>query len=450
MTPVRLFLSRLVRQWKALSVAFNEYSPGVIMAVSIAEIIILCLIADWVFRRFRIPGLIGMLLVGIVLGPYVLGFINKDLLKVGPDLRLIALVVILLRVGFELSRDALHRVGGRVLLLAFIPATCEGIMITFAGPHLLGLTLLESAILGSVLAAVSPAVVVPAMIRFIKERKGAAKDIPSMVMAAASVDDIYVIVAHSVILGLYTGHQVNVAWQAAGVPVSLCLGAAVGLLVGVCLYRLFDRFDPRATKRVLIIIAMSIMMVRLQHILAGYVPFAGLVSAMAIGFVILEKREHMAHEISAKLARIWVFAEIILFSMVGAQVNLSVAWQAGLAGAGVIGLGLAARGVGVLLCLLRSRLDLKERLFVLVSFSPKATVQAAIGAAPLMAMQTAGMNTGPGEVILAIAVLSIILTAPTGAWAIARLGDRVLAVAPESYHDAYDAATESSPSEETL
>lgn len=415
------------------------------MAVSLAEIILLSLIADWILRRFRIPGLVGMLLVGVVLGPHVLGYLDPELMAIGPDLRLIALIVILLRVGFELSRESLHRVGGRVLLLAFIPATCEGLAITLAGPFLLGLTLLESAILGSVLAAVSPAVVVPAMIRFIKERRGAAKDIPTMVMAAASMDDIYVVVAHSVVMGLYTGHEANATWQVLGVPVSLVLGGIVGGVLGVCLYRLFDRFNPRATKRMLIVLALALMLVRIQRALSGYVPFAALVSAIAIGFVILEKREHMAHEISAKLAKLWVFAEIILFAMVGAEVNVGVVWQAGLIGMVIIGLGLLARGVGVLISLMGSNLDPGERLFVLVSYSPKATVQAAIGAAPLIAMRAAGMDTGPGEIILAVAVLSILLTAPAGAWAIAALGNRVLRIAPESVHDAYDAATESNP-----
>lgn len=271
-----------------------------------------------------------------------------------------------------------------------------------------------------------------------------------MVMAAASIDDIYVIVAHGVILGLYVGHRVNIAWQVASVPLSLVLGIVVGLGIGAALYLLFDRFNPRATKRVLVVVALSLLLVRLQHLLADIVPFAGLVSAMAIGFVILEKREHMAHEISAKLAKLWVFAEIVLFSMVGAQVNISVAWHAGLAGMAIIAIGLAARGFGVLACLARSPLNLKERFFVAVAYSPKATVQAAIGSAPLMAMRAAGMDTGPGEIILAVAVLSIMLTAPTGGWAITALGDRVLAVAPESVRDSYDAAFESAAAEDVL
>jgi len=418
------------------------------MAVSIAGIILLGLLVEWLLRRVRVPGLIGMLGVGILLGPGVLNWFAPDLLAVGADLRLIALIVILLRVGFELSRKSLHRVGKRVLLLAFIPATCEGVLIALLAPKFLGLTLLEGAMLGTVIAAVSPAVVVPLMIRFIKERRGSDKDIPSMVMAAASVDDIYVIVVHSIVVGLYVGAQGNLAWRAAGVPISLVLGAVAGLIIGVVLYRLFDWFNPRATKRMLVVVAISILLVRAQHLFAGAVPFAGLVAAMAIGFVILEKREHVAHEISAKLARVWILAEIVLFSLVGAQVDLQVAWQAGLAGVAIIALGLVARSVGVAACLAGSELTRKERLFVMVSFCPKATVQAAIGAGPLLAMRAAGMNTGPGEIILALAVMSIVLTAPTGAWAISTLGRRILTVCDEETHDAYDAAMEATPADE--
>lgn len=401
------------------------------MAASIAELIILCLIADACCRRWGIPGLIGMLMVGVVLGPHVLDVLDPSLLAIGPDLRLIALIVILLRVGFALNRATLHRVGGRALLLAFIPATLEGVAITLAGPRLLGLSLLESAVLGSVLAAVSPAVIVPAMIRFIKERRGAAKDIPAMIMAAASVDDVYVIVAHTAILGAYVGHQANVVRQVTTIPLSLVLGAGVGLAVGTVLYKLFDRFNPRATKRVLVVIAVAILLVRLQHLVSHILPFAGLVSAMALGFIILEKREQMAHELSAKLAKTWVFAEIVLFAMVGAQVNVGVAWRAGAVGLVVIFVGLLARGLGVGLCLWGSALNIRERFFVAIACMPKATVQAAIGAAPLLVMRAAGMDTGPGELILAIAVLSIVVTAPAGSWAINMIGRRVLEVALE-------------------
>ncbi len=401
------------------------------MAVSIAEVIILCLVADWALSRLKIPGLIGMLFIGVLFGPYVLGYLDPDLLAIGPDLRLIALIVILLRAGFKLSRRELHRVGGRALLLAFIPALGEAVAITLLGPLFLGLSYLEAAILGSIISAVSPAVVVPMMIGFINQRRGDAKSIPTMILAAVSVEDVFMIVVFSMLVGFYVGQDVHIAWRIAGIPLSIIVGILVGAAVGFVLYRLFERVDPRATKRVLVVIALSVLLVRLEELVEAWIPFSALVAAMAIGFVILEKREHMAHEISSKLGKIWVFAEIVLFAMVGAVVNVSVAWEAGFAGAGLIALGLIARGAGTQLCLLGSNLDLHERLFVATAYIPKATVQAAIGATPLLMMRAAGMDTGPGEVILAVAVLSIVLTAPLGALAISSVGDRVLTPAPE-------------------
>jgi NhaP-type Na+/H+ or K+/H+ antiporter len=413
------------------------------LATSIAELVLVSLLAAWLLGKLRIPGLVGMLLAGVVFGPYVLGWLDAELLAVGQDLRLIALIVILLRAGFELSRSVLHRVGGRALVLAFFPAVVEVGAITLLGPPLLGLSVMASAVLGGVLAAVSPAVVVPLMIRFIQQRRGAEKGIPTMVLAASSVDDVFVIVLYSVLIGFYTGSEANWAWQLAGIPISIVLGVAVGLTVGVVLYRLFERFNPRATKRVLVVVAVSVLLFRLEHVVSAWVPFAALVAAMAIGVVFLERRERMAHEISAKLGKVWVLAEILLFTLVGAQVNLPVAWRAGLAGAGLIAAGLVARSVGTWLCLLGSDLDAGERLFVIVAYLPKATVQAAIGAGPLMAMRAAGMPIGPGEIILAVAVLSIVLTAPTGAWAIALLGPRTLQVAPADCDAARTAAVES-------
>ena len=413
------------------------------MIFSLAELLVLSLIVDWAFRKLTIPGLVGMLFLGIVFGPYALGLISRDLLAVSNDFRLIALIVILLRGGFELSKDTLNRVGGRVLLLSTIPAIIEGATVTFLGPPLLGITTMEAAILGSILAAVSPAVVVPLMIRFMEQGKGAEKGIPTMVLAAASIDDVFVIVVYSVLIGIYTGSNVNVAWQLAGIPVSIMLGAVVGMILGFALFKLFKHFNPRATKRVLVLLGLSILLVRMEYLVAAWVPFAALLAVMAIGFIILEKDEHMAHEISAKLGKIWIFAEIVLFTMVGTQVNLEVVLDAGLAGAAIIGLGLVARSAGTYGCLLGSDLTVPERLFVVIAYVPKATVQAAIGGAPLAAMVLAGMNTGPGDVILAVAVLSIVLTAPLGAWAIQVTGDKVLAVAPASIHDARDAVRES-------
>lgn len=418
------------------------------MIVSLAELVILSLIVDWCFRKFTVPGLVGMLLLGVGFGPYLLNWIDPNLLNVSADWRLIALIVILLRAGFELSKDTLNRVGKRVLLLSVVPATIEAAAVAVLGPPLLGLTYLESAILGTVLGAVSPAVVVPLMIRFIERRMGAAKGIPTMVLAASAIDDVYVIVIYAVLVGVLTGQEVNLAWSIASIPISIVSGIVVGMAVGWALLQVFRRFNPRATKRVLVILAVSVLMVRVEHLLGEWVPFAALLAVMAIGFIILEKDEHVAHEISAKLGKIWVFAEILLFTMVGAQVDIAVALKAGLAGTLIVALGLAARSIGTWLCLIGSDLNRGERWFVVISYIPKATVQAAIGGGALVAMKAAGMDTGPGEIILAVAVLSILLTAPLGAWAIAIAGERWLEPGPPSAHGARDAAIESEAMED--
>ena len=414
------------------------------MAVSIAEIILLGLLADWVFRKLRMPGLLGMLLLGVLAGPYVFDLLAPDFLAASSDLRMIALIIILLRAGFELSRKVLNRVGRQTLLLAFVPGVLEGSTIALIGPHLLPLTYLESAMLGFIVAAVSPAVVVPMMIGFIKRRMGAKKGIPTMVLAAASLDDVVAIVIFSALLGIYTGTSENVLFKLAGIPLSIIAGVGLGLLVGGLLLKLFDRFNPRATKRTMVVIGFSILLVRFEHLLAEFgLPFAALLAVMAMGFIILEKREHVAHEISSKLGKLWVFASIILFVLVGAQVDISLVWETGLAGLVLIVCGLVARSGGVLLSLVGSSLGWPERLFVVVSYWPKATVQAAMGAVPLLAMQVAGMQTAPGNVILAVAVMSIVFTAPLGAILIARVGEKVLEPAPESSHSALDALSES-------
>lgn len=399
------------------------------MVQSMAEVVILALIAEWLLRKARIPGLVGMLFIGVLFGPYVLNILDPDLLAIGHDLRLIALIVILLRAGFEISTAALRRASGKMLLVP-IPAFFEGAAITLLGPPLLGLTYMQSALLGAVLAAISPAVVVPMMIRFIQEQRGTHKGIPTLVLAAASLDDVFVITAFSALLGLYMGNETHLAWQVTGVPLSIVLGVGVGLLAGWALIRLFERFNPRATKRVLVLIGLSVFLVRAEHVLEGWIPFAAFLAVMSIGFIILEKREHMAHELSARLGKIWVFAEILLFVMVGSQVNVQVAWEAGLGGILIVMLGLVARSAGVYVCLLGTRLNLRERIFIMIAYTPKATVQAAIGAAPLAAMRMAGMETHAGEVILAVAVLSILLTAPVGAWVIALAGPALLDRAP--------------------
>jgi NhaP-type Na+/H+ or K+/H+ antiporter len=249
------------------------------------------------------------------------------------------------------------------------------------------------------------------------------------VLAGASVDDVTAIVAYSVLIGIYTGGQLDVAWKLAGIPLAVLSGIAVGLVVGMMLYRLFDRFNPRATKRALTVLGVSILLVQLGTILElKGIPFAALIAVMAIGFVILEKREHMAHELSAKFGKIWVFAEILLFALVGAQVKFEAAADAGLRGAVLVLTGLAGRSVGTLLCTLGGRFTWKEKIFVVIAYLPKATVQAAIGSAPLAIMVARGMPSAPGETILAVAVMAIVITAPLGAWAIDWAGPALLSL----------------------
>jgi NhaP-type Na+/H+ or K+/H+ antiporter len=317
-----------------------------------------------------------------------------------------------------------------VLLLAWIPASCEGLMITAVAQPLLQLSWLEAALLGSVLAAVSLAVVVPLMLRLIEQNRGTAKAIPSMVMAAASLDNIAVIVVNGVLLGLLVHSQGSLPGRLLGLPLGLALGATAGALLGWGLIRWFERFRPNANRQTLLVLALALLLLRLQESINSLVPFTGLVASIALGVVILELRDDLAHPIAVKLSGIWVFAELVLFILVGAQLNLGVAWSHGLAGLAVLGLGLLARSLGTLACLARSTLTAAERLFVVVAYTPKATVQAAIGAVPLLTMQAAGLPSGPGEVILAVAVLSIVITAPAGAWLSALIAEWALPPQP--------------------
>ncbi len=392
------------------------------MAVNVVALILVGLFVEWMFRACRLPGLVGLLLLGVVASP----FLSQSFLSASSDLRLMALIVILLRAGLELSLASLKKAGRKTLLLSFIPGSLEGIAITLLGPLFLPLSRMESALLGFILAAVSPAVVVPLMIRFIKDGRGAKKAVPTMVLAAASLDDVFAITIFSILMGLYSGEAIHLCGALSAIPISILLGVGVGGGLGFLLLNFFERFNPRATKRVLILMGISILLVRVQAVFDKTVPFAALLAVMAIGFIIREKRELMAHELSSKFGKIWVLASLFLFALVGAQVDLSVAIDAGLGGLALIACALFVRSIGVLLCLLRSPLNYGERFFVMVSFWPKATVQAAIGAVPLGVMIQMGRDPAAGNTILAVAVLSILFTAPIGAAVIAWAGRRFL------------------------
>ena len=390
------------------------------MAFSLSLIIVLGLSADYLFRRMKLPGLVGMLIVGVLVGPYVLELISPDMMGVSSDFRKIALIVILLRAGFELRRDTLNRVGRAALLMSVVPAVLEILGVLWIAPKLLGVTYLEAAILGAILGAVSPAVVVPLMIDFMDRGRGNQKGIPTLVLGASSLDDVFVIVLFTIFLGMHGAGEFHLWTKIAQIPVSIVLGIVAGLIPGYFLFRLFQRYDWRPPKRTIMVMGVAIFLTWLEGALSRWIHFASLLSVMAIGFVILEKSEPIAHVISQKLKKLWVFAELLLFVLVGAQVNIHVAWKAGLAGTAVIVAGLVFRSIGTYLSLFRTPLDWREKLFCIVAYVPKATVQAAIGAVPLAA------GVASGEVILAVAVLSILLTAPLWAIGIKILGERIL------------------------
>jgi len=390
------------------------------MAVSLAIVILLGLFADYLFKKMKLPGLVGMLLVGVLCGPHVFNIMQPELLRVSADLRMVALIVILLRAGLELRRDTLNRIGRPAALLSVVPAVFEGAFIALFGPYFLQINTLDAAILGAVLAAVSPAVVVPLMLNFIDREMGTAKGIPTLMLAGSSVDDVFVIVIFSILLGMYAGTDTNILLKLLEIPESILLGIGVGALVGYLLYRIFEHYKLRATKMTIIVMAVSIMLTWLEEELKTKVAMSALLGVMTVGFIILEKVEIRAHKISQKLSKVWIFAEILLFVLVGAQVNIPVAWHAGLAGAGLIFSALMVRSIGTYLSVMGTELNTKERLFCVISYVPKATVQAAIGAVPLEA------GVPGGEIILAVAVLSILLTAPLGAFGILLTGERWL------------------------
>ncbi|MBN1832539.1 MAG: cation:proton antiporter [Deltaproteobacteria bacterium] len=390
------------------------------MAISIALIILLGLAGDYFFKQMKLPGLVGMLLVGVVIGPYFLNLMAPEMMTVSGDFRRIALIVILLRAGFELHRDTLNRVGRAALTMSAIPAMFEITGVMLVAPRLLGMTYLEAGILGAILGAVSPAVVVPLMIDFMDRGRGQKKGIPTLLLGASSIDDVFVIVIFTVFLGMYGGGEVNLWMKVTEIPISIILGIVVGLIPGYFLYHLFLKYDWRPPKRTIVVMGVAICLTWLEQALEHKVPIASLLGVMAIGFIILEKSEAIAHIISQKLKKLWVFAEFLLFVLVGAQVNIQVAWKAGLAGIAVIAAGLVFRSVGTYISLLGTDLSAKEKLFCVVAYIPKATVQAAIGAVPLAA------GVASGEVILAVAVLSILITAPIGAIGIMIMGEKIL------------------------
>ncbi|PUU90929.1 cation:proton antiporter [Halanaerobium sp.] len=396
------------------------------MALSLALIILFALLFGRFFDRLKLPALLGMLLIGILLGPYGFDLISQDILNISSDLRMIALIVILIRAGLGIEKETLKKVGVPAVKLSFIPGLMEGAAVIIAAVYLLNFEFIEAGILAFIIAAVSPAVVVPQMLSLIEQGKGAAKGVPTLVLTGASVDDVVAITIFSAFLSIYGGQQINIYRQILNVPLAIFLGIILGTVIALFLIYIFKKYHIRDTKKALLILSFGILMNSLEHFLEGIIPIATLLGIMVIGFVIQERYSVLGKRLSSKFNKIWVFAELMLFVLIGAEVNIQLAFESGLLGLIIIAVGLTARSVGVLISLMGTELNLKERGFCVLAYTPKATVQAAIGAIPLAA------GVASGELILALAVLSIVVTAPLGAAAIKTAGRHWLSGNPNT------------------
>ena len=393
------------------------------MLLSLSLILFCGFALGGMMQKLRLPALLGMMLTGMLLGPYALNLIDPSILNISSDLRQIALIVILMRAGLALNLADLKRVGRPAILMCFLPATFELSAVVLFAPLLLGVSYLEAAMMGTVLAAVSPAVVVPRMLRLIETGYGRNRNIPQLIMAGASVDDIYVMILFTSFTGMYQGSGFN--WiSLVKLPFSILLGLGLGTAAGFIAVWLFKKIHMRDTIKILLLFGMSFLFVALESAVKPYVPISGLLAVMALGAVILKKRAPLAGRISSKYSKIWVAAELMLFVLVGAAVDVGSVKYAGWAAICLIAAALLFRVAGVFFCLIRSGLNSKEKLFTAIAYLPKATVQAAIGSIPL----SLGMSAG--NTILTVAVLAILLTAPLGALGIDFTYKKLLSKAP--------------------
>ena len=381
------------------------------MLLSISLILILGMFMGWICQKIKLPSLLGMLITGIVLGPYVLNLLDDSILGISAELRKIALIIILTRAGLGLDLSGLKKIGRPAVLMCFVPASFELIGMILLAPKLMGLTVLEAAIMGAVLAAVSPAVVVPRMVKLMDEGYGVNEGIPQLILAGASVDDVYVIVLFSTFVGMMQGEGASIL-KFVNIPISIFLGIAIGLLIGVLLAYFFKKMHIRDTSKVLIILSISFLLVVMEDKLSTPITFSALIAIMFIGIGLQKKRETVAKRLSVKYGKLWVAAEVFLFVLVGATVNIGYLGKVGAKALIVIIGALVFRMFGVFVCLLGTSLKRKERLFTMLAYTPKATVQAAIGGIPL------ALGFTCGDLVLTVAVLAIVLTAPLGAFAI--------------------------------
>lgn len=398
-------------KWTSLFYSgLSEKEDGV-MLISIAMMFLVGMSMGWICKKIHLPSLFGMIVTGIVLGPYVLDVIDASILNISSDLRRIALIIILMRAGLSLDLNDLKKVGRPAVLMCFVPACFEiGGMILLA-PKLLGISILDAAIMGTVIAAVSPAVIVPKMLKLMEEGYGVKKSIPQMILAGASVDDVFVIVMFTAFTGLAQGDQVS-AVDFINIPISIAVGALAGFLIGFLSAEYFKKIHIRDTSKVIILVCVSFLLVTFEDEFASVIPFASLIAVMTMGIALQQKRKNVAKRLSAKFNKLWVGAEVMLFVLVGATVDIRYAVSAGVVSIVLIFAVLVFRMLGVFLCLLKTKLTMKERMFCVIAYMPKATVQAAIGGVPL------AMGLSCGNIVLTVAVTAILITAPLGAFLI--------------------------------
>ena len=381
------------------------------MLFSIALLLLGGMFAGWLCRKLRLPALLGMILVGVLAGPAVLDLIDGSILGISSQLRKIALIIILSRAGLTLNLEDLKKNGRPAVLMCFVPAAFEITGMILLAPVLLPVTRLEAAVMGSVVAAVSPAVIVPKMIKLMEEGYGVRKGIPQLILAGASVDDVFVIVLFSAFTSLAQGKEISVI-SFVNIPVSILLGAVIGMVLGYALASYFQRVGVRDAVKLLVFLSVSFLLTAAEGSLHTGITFSGLIAVMFMGIGLQRKKMDSAKMLSGKFNQMWVFAEVILFTLVGASVDISYVSSAGLAAVILIFAVLVFRMLGVCLCMAGTKLNWKERIFCMLAYMPKATVQAAIGGLPM------AMGLPCGKIVLTVAVLAIFITAPLGAFLI--------------------------------
>ncbi len=402
------------------------------MLVNLALVILVALLMNLIFTKCGLPGILGMIGTGIILGPSVTDSIAPNVIELLAELKTAALIVILIRAGLGIQKETLDKIGGPAIRISFIPCILEGIVVTASAYYILQLPFYEAGMLGFILAAVSPAVVVPQMLELKEDSFGKEKEIPTLILAGASADDIFAITIFGIFTGLASGISADISSLFLRLFLGIVLGALIGVGIGLILVRFFKQFHMRDTVKVIILLSIAIIFNELSELdaIKEVIPIAGLLGIMAIGFVILNKYEVLAKRLAGKFNRIWVPAEILLFVYLGSQVRIDTL-NGPIIGVGlvILTLGLMGRSLGVLISLLGSNLNLREKLFSVIAYLPKATVQAAIGAVPLAMVYDGKMTTmtvESGQTILTLAALSIVVTAPLGAIGIKLTGKRFL------------------------